>query len=206
MGKTSNASYLLALAVAAVCVDASFAKSWLEEQFDKARKEMPTSIPGAVKALETNWKNAPKSLPAVKDALVDGIARNLPEQNCGRCGCLVRSENGRCVACKPKEQCDFAKNFPCSCPSGHISNRDDKQRALRERFCAGHPLRCSPTGCCGGVRYGHETCGTDALNFAAQTAMACVACTAGCGACAGATAQRLIMEELQSQVSDNRCL
>jgi hypothetical protein len=143
-------------------------------------------------------EDVPTSIPGVINAVQGAVTGGLPEQKCGSCGCLIRDNNGRCVTCKPKEQCQLANTFKCSCPTGHTTNKWDKQHALERRFCAGK--RCSPTGCCGGVRYGRQEGGTEALNFATQTALACAACTYGCGACAGAMAQRLIIEEMNLQV------
>jgi hypothetical protein len=139
----------------------------------------------------------PTSIPAAIDTVTGAVAGALPEQKCGDCGCLIR-ENGRCVACKPKEQCQIAPS--CSCPTGHITDKWDKQRALQKRFCAG--MSCSPTGCCGSVRYARQEGGAEALNIATQSALACAACTYGCGACAGAMAQKLIVEEMNLQVRD----
>lgn len=195
MSKASRAPCLLVFAVATAIFVKIAAAGWL----DDAVKQIPTSIPGAINAVNTNFKNMPKSIPSAVDALENRVTSALPEQKCGSCGCLYRA-NGRCVACKPKEQCEFAENFKCSCPTGHVTNKWEKQRALETKFCAGQ--RCGPTGCCGGVRYGRQEGGTEALNFATQTALACAACTYGCGACAGAMAQKLIMEELQYQVRE----
>jgi hypothetical protein len=45
------------------------------------------------------------------------------------------------------------ERLPCSCKSGHITDKWDKQEALERKFCNG--ARCS-TGCCGGVEYGQQ--------------------------------------------------
>lgn len=117
-------------------------------------------------------------------------------QGCS-CGCLVRNPfSGGCSQCKPDIQCRAAS---CSCPTGHVTNKWDKQEALERRFCAGNT--CGPNSCCGGVRYGRQEGGTELLNIAVPTALACVSCTAGCGACASATAQYLMEEELKKQMS-----
>jgi hypothetical protein len=147
---------------------------------DDIRKNPPTNVPGIIHAATT-------------------IANVIPDQECGSCGCLLRNESGGCVACKPDEQCEIVdKIAPCSCPTGHVTNKWDKQSALEAKFCAGR--KCSTTGCCGGVRYGRQEGGTEALNFATSTAIACASCTAGCGACAAVAAGLLIQQEMQMQV------
>jgi hypothetical protein len=69
---------------------------------------------------------------------------------------------------------------------------------LEAHFCAGNS--CGPNRCCGGVRYDRQEGGTQILNIAVPTALACISCTAGCGACAGTTAATLLQAEMKMQI------
>lgn len=81
----------------------------------------------------------------------------------------------------------------------HFCTQWDKLDALRSRFCASNT--CSINGCCGGVRLARQEGGSEALNIAASTGLACATCTLGCAACASATASTLIQNELKAQIA-----